>query len=281
MEVPDAYRVLGLSPGASMAEIEAAYRRAAQKWHPDKNHSSEATARFQRIQRAVDILRQPSSRLWRPSEPATHDREHRAPSSERPPVYAWESAFPWERQRRQEPEWQTAPDGRAYKLEYGLYIWKENGKEYTEREEEEYFRFLFITFRQTSSYALIIVIAVFGLIPFFLSRGWPGFNESLNAVFWIWLGSALLVTTVRGRELVRYPHGTGTDFELDDEVLIRSLSESDVPLFRRVGDIGTGRVMMRVPSWTRARVVRIRWQPQQDREAYQVKVGGRKGWLTR
>ena len=40
----DPHHVLGVPPGASEAEIKAAYRRAALRWHPDRNAASDAAA---------------------------------------------------------------------------------------------------------------------------------------------------------------------------------------------------------------------------------------------
>jgi DnaJ-domain-containing protein 1 len=37
--------ILGIQRGASMDEIKRAYRRAAQKWHPDKHQGAEAKAK--------------------------------------------------------------------------------------------------------------------------------------------------------------------------------------------------------------------------------------------
>ena len=59
----DPYAVLGIKPGASPAEIHAAYREAAQKFHPDKvSHLGEdfqdlAQKKFVEIQRAYEILK--------------------------------------------------------------------------------------------------------------------------------------------------------------------------------------------------------------------------------
>ena len=36
----DPYRVLGVTPGASEKEIKDAYRKAALRWHPDRNAAS-------------------------------------------------------------------------------------------------------------------------------------------------------------------------------------------------------------------------------------------------
>lgn len=51
------YEVLELQPGASREALTAAYRRAAMRWHPDRNPDDpEATERFQEIEHAYRTL---------------------------------------------------------------------------------------------------------------------------------------------------------------------------------------------------------------------------------
>ncbi|KLU86034.1 hypothetical protein MAPG_05053 [Magnaporthiopsis poae ATCC 64411] len=52
------YSELGVDRSASANEIKAAYRRLALQHHPDKNHgnSDEATAKFQRVNEAAEVL---------------------------------------------------------------------------------------------------------------------------------------------------------------------------------------------------------------------------------
>ncbi len=53
----DYYRVLGVPKNASQAEIKKAYRRLAQRYHPDANRGSkEAEERFKEISAAYDVL---------------------------------------------------------------------------------------------------------------------------------------------------------------------------------------------------------------------------------
>ena len=53
----DPYEVLGLEPGATRAEIKAAYRRLAMKHHPDKNPGDKASEWiFKEVRRAYETL---------------------------------------------------------------------------------------------------------------------------------------------------------------------------------------------------------------------------------
>lgn len=60
---PNYYDVLGVQRHASQAEIERAYHRLARKYHPDLNRTdSAAKERFQEIQVAAEVLRNPENR---------------------------------------------------------------------------------------------------------------------------------------------------------------------------------------------------------------------------
>ncbi|NBY16754.1 MAG: J domain-containing protein, partial [Betaproteobacteria bacterium] len=50
------YRTLGLEPGASAAQIKAAYRSLAMELHPDRNPGRDTKARFQALGHAYAIL---------------------------------------------------------------------------------------------------------------------------------------------------------------------------------------------------------------------------------
>ncbi|MCL2110449.1 DnaJ domain-containing protein [Microgenomates group bacterium] len=52
----DYYDVLGVNKGASQADIKSAYRKAALKYHPDKNKEAGAEAKFKEINEAYQIL---------------------------------------------------------------------------------------------------------------------------------------------------------------------------------------------------------------------------------
>ncbi|MBC6941792.1 MAG: J domain-containing protein [Xanthomonadales bacterium] len=62
MEFKDYYDTLGVKPDAGEAEIKAAYRRLARKYHPDVSKESGAEDRFKAINEAYEALREPDRR---------------------------------------------------------------------------------------------------------------------------------------------------------------------------------------------------------------------------
>ena len=59
------YETLGIERDASASDIKKAYRKLALKWHPDKNlDNQEATAIFQEITSAHEVLSDPAERRW-------------------------------------------------------------------------------------------------------------------------------------------------------------------------------------------------------------------------
>jgi curved DNA-binding protein len=80
MKYSDYYAALGVERGASQEEIKKAYRRLAQKYHPDVSKEPEAEARFKEIAEAWQTLKDPEKR-------AAYDELGRRPQGEefRPP----------------------------------------------------------------------------------------------------------------------------------------------------------------------------------------------------
>ena len=58
----DYYAVLGIEVDASIAEVKTAYRKKASQFHPDKNTSADAPARFREVKDAYDLLADPAKR---------------------------------------------------------------------------------------------------------------------------------------------------------------------------------------------------------------------------
>ena len=54
--VQDHYSRLGVPSSASLEVIKAAYRKKAAQYHPDRNPSLDAAARFREVQEAYDVL---------------------------------------------------------------------------------------------------------------------------------------------------------------------------------------------------------------------------------
>ena len=60
--IQDPYQVLGVSPGASDAEIKQAYRRLAKKYHPDRNPGDKVAAqKMQEINAAYEQIKNPTA----------------------------------------------------------------------------------------------------------------------------------------------------------------------------------------------------------------------------
>jgi len=62
MKFSDYYAALGVERGASQEEIKKAYRRLAQKYHPDVSKEPEAEERFKQIAEAYGTLKDPEKR---------------------------------------------------------------------------------------------------------------------------------------------------------------------------------------------------------------------------
>lgn len=59
----DYYKTLGVARDASAADIQKAYRKLARKYHPDMNPDDKtAKGKFQEVQKAFDVLNDPSKR---------------------------------------------------------------------------------------------------------------------------------------------------------------------------------------------------------------------------
>lgn len=59
---PDFYETLGLSKGASAADIKSAYRKKAMEFHPDRNKAPDAEEKFKEINGAYEVLSNPQKK---------------------------------------------------------------------------------------------------------------------------------------------------------------------------------------------------------------------------
>ncbi|KAL4956673.1 DnaJ domain-containing protein [Aspergillus filifer] len=80
------YEILGIHPDATIKDIDSAYRRLALKRHPDKADGDDAAVEFQKINEAVETLRDPTTR-------AAHDNALRQIRSIRRPYTMEEVLF--------------------------------------------------------------------------------------------------------------------------------------------------------------------------------------------
>jgi len=62
MKYADYYEILGLKRGATDAEIKAAYRKLAHKYHPDVSKEKDAERRFKEVAEAYQTLKDPEKR---------------------------------------------------------------------------------------------------------------------------------------------------------------------------------------------------------------------------
>jgi len=69
----DPYAILGVDPGAAPAELTAAYREQAKRWHPDRNEDVESERRMAQVNAAYDLLR--AGGLTPPQPSARPERE--------------------------------------------------------------------------------------------------------------------------------------------------------------------------------------------------------------
>jgi hypothetical protein len=115
--VEDYYETLQVSIRAEQDIIEAAFRKLAFKYHPDRNSAPEATLKMQQINRAYSVLKDPLLRenydamrysvpleVVKPCPDETESTEH--PVNETP-LYDWES-LEYDPPRRIMPGWQRS-----------------------------------------------------------------------------------------------------------------------------------------------------------------------------
>ena len=83
----DYYKILGVKKTAKAAEIKKAYRKLSLKYHPDKNPSEDAAAKFAEISNAYTVLSDPDKRSAydRGGEEAVQQHEQRGNMAQQNP----------------------------------------------------------------------------------------------------------------------------------------------------------------------------------------------------
>jgi curved DNA-binding protein CbpA len=89
---PDPYKVLQVDPEAEDEVIQAAYRRLAQKYHPDRAGGPDAVARMIAINAAWELVGEPDRR-------AAYDRSRASATSDRGAASAPAGSASWPRQQ--------------------------------------------------------------------------------------------------------------------------------------------------------------------------------------
>jgi molecular chaperone DnaJ len=57
-DIDNAFAELGLTPDATELEVKTAWRRLVSQWHPDRNGSAAAVTKMQRLNRAIEAIRE-------------------------------------------------------------------------------------------------------------------------------------------------------------------------------------------------------------------------------
>ena len=81
----DPYDTLRVRRDATAEELKSAFRRLADKWHPDKNHAPEAAERFQAVKAAYDLLCDPQKRAAYDRQRRGDERQQQRRGEDRPP----------------------------------------------------------------------------------------------------------------------------------------------------------------------------------------------------
>lgn len=102
------YDNLKISRNATAQEIKKAYRRLAQKYHPDRNGNSAESQRIMKIiNQAYAVLSDPESRRAYDRKLMEQEREEREAEQAKQQQQAHERQQAYERQQEQEKRQQT------------------------------------------------------------------------------------------------------------------------------------------------------------------------------
>ena len=164
----DYYKILHVKPSATQEEIKRAYRRLAHKYHPDKNQSGDAHAKFAELQEAYEVLSNPG-KLYRNDQRRNNQWQEFAKAWE---AYSKQQKTQRQTSRQQTGQNRTRPGGYTNASRYaharpGGATYR--GK-YTRTYKRKYSpRQLKITYRLS---ILAAVFAFFMVLDFFIPLEW-------------------------------------------------------------------------------------------------------------
>ena len=94
MEFKDYYQILGVPRDATAADIKAAYRKLARRYHPDVSKESDAATRMAEVNEANTVLSDPEKRAAYDAlgRQAAQQRQHGAGTDFHPPPH-WDAGF--------------------------------------------------------------------------------------------------------------------------------------------------------------------------------------------
>jgi len=94
MEFKDYYQILGVPRDATAADIKAAYRKLARRYHPDVSKESDAATRMAEVNEANTVLSDPEKRAAYDAlgRQAAQQRQHGAGADFHPPPH-WDAGF--------------------------------------------------------------------------------------------------------------------------------------------------------------------------------------------
>lgn len=97
----DYHKVLGVPKGAGESEIKKAYRRLALIYHPDRNRSPGAEAKFREISEAYAVLTGKASAPVAAETARARPGRHAWSGMQGAPIWAWRVISVWQEMERE------------------------------------------------------------------------------------------------------------------------------------------------------------------------------------
>ena len=112
---PDYYKILGVTPKATDAEIKKAYRTKARELHPDRNKDDpKAHEKFIQAKAAYDYLSDNAKRVTYDNKRAQGERDAKRWAAFQAQYNQWSAPKSSSEARKDEDEWEALNRGEAY-----------------------------------------------------------------------------------------------------------------------------------------------------------------------